>query len=126
MPDPAKMEAAVHEYVAAFSAGDPERVVALFAPDAVVEDPVGSDPHHGHDAIRAFYTGSMATGAKLHLEGPVRVVQDYAAFAFSVNLHWEGSDKRIDVIDTFRFNDANQVIEMRAYWGPANMHGFAG
>lgn len=125
MPDPQKMEAAVHEYVAAFEAGSPERVAALYAADAVVEDPIGSEKHVGREAILAFYTGSMATGAKLKLEGPVRVVQDYAAFPFSVNLHWEGSDKRIDVIDTFRFNDDNEVIEMRAFWGPGNMHGFA-
>jgi steroid Delta-isomerase len=51
-------------------------------------------------------------------------VADYAVFPFSVNLHWEGSDKRIDVIDTFRFNEADEIIEMRAFWGPANMHGF--
>lgn len=125
MPDPQKMEAAVHEYVAAFEAGSPERVAALYAADAVVEDPIGSEKHVGRAAILAFYTGSMATGAKLKLEGPVRVVEDYAAFPFSVNLHWEGSDKRIDVIDTFRFNDDNEVIEMRAFWGPGNMHGFA-
>ena len=36
----------------------------------------------------------------------------------------DGGAKRIDVIDTFRFNEANEVIEMRAYWGPTNMHGF--
>lgn len=125
MPDPQKMEAAVHEYVAAFDAGSPERVAALYAADATVEDPVGSDKHVGREAILAFYAGSMTTGAKLKLEGPVRVVQDYAVFPFSVNLHWEGSDKRIDVIDTFRFNDANEVVEMRAFWGPGNMHGFA-
>jgi len=125
MPDPKAMEAAVHEYVAAFEAGSADRVAALYAADATVEDPVGSPLHHGREAIRAFYEGSMATGAKLRLEGPVRVVADYAVFPFSVNLHWEGSDKRIDVIDTFRFNDDNEVIEMRAFWGPANMHGFA-
>jgi len=28
------------------------------------------------------------------------------------------------VIDTFRFDEANKVVEMRAFWGPANMHGF--
>lgn len=125
MPDPAKMEAAVHEYVAAFEAGSADRVAALYAADATVEDPVATPLHHGREAIRAFYAESMKTGAKLKLEGPVRVVADYAVFPFSVNLHFEGSDKRIDVIDTFRFNDDNEVIEMRAFWGPSNMHGFA-
>lgn len=125
MPDPAKMEAAVHEYVAAFAAGSADRVAALYADNATVEDPVGTELKVGRAAILEFYQGSMATGAKLELQGPVRVVADYAVFPFSVNLHWEGTDKRIDVIDTFRFNDDNQVIEMRAFWGPANMHGFA-
>jgi len=125
MSDPAAMEAAVHEYVAAFEAGSADRVAALYAADATVEDPIGTPMHRGREAIRAFYAESMKTGAKLKLEGPVRVAGDYAVFPFSVNLHWEGSDKRIDVIDTFRFNDTNEVVEMRAFWGPSNMHGFA-
>jgi steroid delta-isomerase len=119
------MEAAVHEYVAAFDAGSPERVAALFAPDANVEDPIGSPAHNGHDAILGFYTASMQTGAKLKLDGPVRIAGPYAAFAFSVLLNLGGKDMHVDVIDTFKFNDDNKVIEMRAYFGPTNMHGFA-
>lgn len=125
MPDPKAMEAAVHEYVAAFDAGAPERVVALFAAEATVEDPVGSPQHVGHEAIRAFYTASMQTGAKLQLDGPVRVAGDYAAFAFTVLLNLGGKDMRVEVIDTFRFDEVGKVTEMRAYFGPTNMHGFA-
>ncbi len=125
MPDPVKMEAAVHEYVAAFDAGSSDRVAALFAPDANVEDPIGSQAHNGHDAILGFYTASMQTGAKLKLDGPVRIAGPYAAFAFSVLLNLGGKDMHVDVIDTFKFNDDNKVIEMRAYFGPTNMHGFA-
>ena len=124
MPDPVKMEAAVNAYVAAFEAGSADQVAALYAADATVEDPIGSPIHHGREAIRAFYAESMKTGAKLKLEGPVRVAGDYAVFPFSVNLNYDGGHKRIDVIDTFRFNEANEVVEMRAFWGPTNMHGF--
>ena len=124
MPDTDRMEAAVHEYVAAFDAGDAGRIANLFAQDATVEDPIGTPKHVGKTAIEGFYRESMKTGAKLSLEGPVRLAQDYAVFAFSVNLTLEGSDMRIDVIDTFRFNEEAEVVEMRAYWGPANMHGF--
>ena len=124
MPDPVKMEAAVNAYVAAFEAGSADQVAALYAADATVEDPIGSPIHKGREAIRAFYAESMKTGAKLKLEGPVRVTGDYAVFPFSVNLNYDGGHKRIDVIDTFRFNEANEVVEMRAYWGPTNMHGF--
>ncbi|GLV23092.1 hypothetical protein TomMM35A_33020 [Sphingobium sp. TomMM35A] len=124
MPDPIKMEAAVNAYVAAFEAGSADQVAALYAADATVEDPIGSPIHKGREAIRAFYAESMKTGAKLKLEGPVRVAGDYAVFPFSVNLNYDGGHKRIDVIDTFRFNEANEVVEMRAFWGPTNMHGF--
>jgi steroid delta-isomerase len=125
MPSPELMEAAVHAYVDAFDRRDPDSVAALFAQDASVEDPVGSQPHVGLEAIRAFYNASMQTGAKLRLDGPVRISGPYAAFAFSVLLHWEGKDQRVDVIDTFRFDDDDKVVEMRAYFGPTNMHGFA-
>jgi steroid Delta-isomerase len=124
MPNPEKMVAAVHDYVAAFEAGDADAVAALYADTATVEDPIGAPIHHGREAIRAFYAESMKTGARLKLEGPVRIAGDYAVFPFSVNLHYEGSDKRIDVIDTFKFDDNDHVVEMRAFWGPTNMHGF--
>src|SRR5690606_33867080 len=46
----------------AVEAGDRDGWLALFAPDAVVEDPIGPSPfdpegkgHHGRDAIAAFY-----------------------------------------------------------------------
>ena len=94
MPSPEQMIAAVHAYVAAFDAADPEAAVALFAADATVEDPVGTPPRVGHEAIREFYTFSMATGAKLHLQGPVRVGHDFAAFAFQVRLKMGEADER--------------------------------
>lgn len=124
MPDPVRMEAVVHAYIAAFEAGCADQAAALYAADATVEDPVGTAKHIGRGAVRAFYGKAMAMGATLRLEGPLRVVADYAVFPFSVNFHREGADKRIDVIDIFRFNDADEIIEMRAFWGPSNMHGF--
>ncbi len=70
-----------------------------------------------------FYTQAMATGAKLRLEGAVRAVANHAAFAFSAPVDSSG-EKRFEVIDTFRFDDQGKVVEMRAFWGAGNMHGF--
>lgn len=126
MADVEQMIAAVHAYVAAFETGDPDAAAALFSKDSTVEDPIGSPLHRGREAVRAFYAQSMATGAKLKLEGPVRITGDYAVFPFSVHLAFEGKQPRIDVIDTFKFDDDGKVVEMRAFWGPSNMHGFQG
>jgi steroid delta-isomerase len=124
MPNAADMVRAVETYVAAFDACDPEMVVGLFAENATVEDPVGTPPHVGHDAIRAFYTASMQGKPKLNLEGPVRIAGDTAAFAFNVGFAKPGM--RVDVIDLFQFNEAGKVVSMKAFFGPTNMTGFEG
>ena len=121
MPSDEAKVAAVHAYVAGFEAGDAEAVVALFAEDATVEDPIGTPIKRGIDEIREFYTGSMATGAKLELLGEPRCGGDYVAFPFAVKLEWGGQKSVIEVIDTFNLDEAGKIAEMRAFWGPANM-----
>lgn len=121
MPAPEHMAAAVHAYVDGFERGDLDAIVGLFADDATVEDPVGTPPKRGLAEIRAFYAGSLATGAKLELLGDPRCAGDYAAFPFAVKLEWDGRRQIIEVIDTFRFDEAGKITEMRAFFGPANM-----
>jgi len=121
MPDAAQMEAAVKAYVDCYNRADLDGIVAIFAPDARVEDPVGSPAKTGHAEIREFFGAGIAMGAKLSLDGPVRCVANHAAFAFHVTLDWEGQATRIDVIDVFRFDENGKVAEMRAFFGPENM-----
>ena len=122
MPTPEQMEQAVHTYFEAFDKRDPQLAASIFADDAVIEDPIGTPPKVGREAILQFYTESMATGARLVLQGPIRVATAHAAFAMQVRLNWDGKDMAIDVIDTFAFDDAGKVKLMNAYFGPGNMH----
>lgn len=121
MPDHKKMEATIHAYVDAFAKGSADAVAELFAEDCIVEDPVGTPPHKGLAAAKAFYAESMKTGAKLTLEGPIRLAQDYAVFPFSVKVDLGGTMHQIDVIDVMRFNEDNKIIEMRAFFGESNV-----
>ena len=121
MPSAEQMTAVVHAYVDGFATGNVDAIVALFAEHATVEDPVGSPVKQGNDEIHAFYAGSVATGAKLELLGDPRCAADYVAFPFAVKLEWNGRKTVIEVIDTFRINDAGKITEMRAFFGPANM-----
>lgn len=122
MPTQEQMIRAVNDYIAAFAKNDPESVVALYAEEATVEDPVGAPILKGRAAIREFYTRVMVAGVRLRLEGAVRAVANYAAFTFTALFDASG-EKRIEIIDTFRFDDQGKVIEMRAFWGPGNVHG---
>lgn len=121
MPTPEAMTAAVHAYVSGFAESDPAAIAALFADDATIEDPVGTPLKRGKAEILEFYTGAMATGTKLELLGDPRCAADHVAFPFAVKLEWGGQTSTIEVIDTFRFNDAGKIAEMRAFWGPGNM-----
>ncbi|HWT97924.1 MAG TPA: steroid Delta-isomerase [Terriglobales bacterium] len=115
------MEAAVHAYVRALNASDLDAIVALYAEDATVEDPVGTEPRRGRAAIRAFYAGSVQLALQVELEGPVRAVADSAAFPFRVSFTMNGQRTTIHPIDVFRFDEAGRVTEMRAYFGPGNI-----
>lgn len=120
MVDAVNMVAAVEAYVRSYNRRDLDGVCAVFAEDAVVEDPVGTPPRAGQAALREFFAVGIDAGARLTLDGPVRCAAGHAAFAFHVNLDWEGQATRIDVIDVFTFDDEGKVASMKAYFGPAN------
>jgi len=52
MPSAEDITTAVNRYLETVSQGRPDDIVALYAEDASVEDPVGSDLHIGRGAIR--------------------------------------------------------------------------
>jgi len=101
-------------YCELVTAGDADAVAALYAEDAVVEDPVGSEPHRGRAAIRAFYRAS-AGSVTLELEGRVRVAGGHGAAAMVARPKADPS-VRVETLDVMTFDDAGLVTSMRAYW----------
>ncbi len=110
---------ALQAYVDAISGDDVEAVVALFTDDAVVEDPIGSDPQQGKDALRAFYQIAVDSVEKMTLEGNVRVRDHYGAAAMRAKV--KGADITMETLDVMEFNDAGLITKMTAYWGDSNM-----
>ena len=121
MPSLEQMEAGVHAYIDSYNRGDLEGIVAVFAEDATVEDPVGTPERLGYAALREFFGVGVDAGAKLFLDGPIRCADRFATFPFHVELTWDGAATRIDVIDLFEFDDAGKVVAMKAFFGPSNM-----
>lgn len=125
LPTPEHMQAAVQAYIRALNAADLDAIAALYADDAVVEDPVGSPPKRGIAEIRAFYAGSLQMQLQVELEGEIRAVGNEAAFAFSVSFDVKGQRTTIRPIDLFRFDATGRITEMRAFFGAANIHSAA-
>jgi steroid delta-isomerase len=128
MPDADAIRATVVAYQAAFSAGDREAWVATFAPDATLEDPVGSEVRHGHEGIGEFWDGlrSMAADAVMVSTGPTRVAGTEAAFPFQIRVPMGDDVMLLDVIDVMTFVDGDDgtatIKTMRAFWDMADMH----
>ena len=103
-PSVEAMEAAVHAYVRALNEGNLDAIVALYADGAEVEDPVGSAPK-----------------LEVVLDGQIRAVGNEAAFAFSVSFDVKGQRTTIRPIDLFRFDAEGRIVQMRAFFGAANI-----
>lgn len=122
MPDESQMKQALQAYIDHFNAADPEAIAALYAEDATVEDPVGSEPKRGRAAILEFYRMAVQTGAQLSLAAPIRASHaDAAAMAFDVNLQMPEGRSVIRVIDVMRFDAAGLFRSMEAYWGSSDV-----
>lgn len=120
--DSTAMKKALQEYIDAFNAKDIDRLIALFADDAKVEDPVGSPPKVGRQEIEAFYRESML-GSQLELLAPPRGSYSNAAtITFAVHAQMEGRAIRIEVTDVMTFDSNGKISTMHAYWGPDDMH----
>lgn len=115
------MQAAVHAYVRALNEGNLDAIMALYAEGAEVEDPVGSTPKRGLEEIRAFYAVSTQLKLEVELEGQIRAVGNEAAFAFSVTFEVQGQRTTIRPIDLFRFDAQGRIVQMRAFFGAANI-----
>lgn len=113
------IKGALQAYVDAISGDDVEAVVALFAEDAVVEDPVGSEPQRGKDALRAFYQIAVDSVERMTLEGNVRVRDHYGAACMVAKV--KGADIAMETLDVMEFNEEGLISKMTAYWGDSNM-----
>ncbi|WP_239482042.1 steroid Delta-isomerase [Pseudomonas insulae] len=110
-------------YVELVDAGDIDGILALYAADAVVEDPVGTPPLVGSEAIARFYRDGLGrSSARAELTGPVRVAGNRsAAMPFRVDLDWGGQPCSIHVIDVMEFDADGRIRSMKAYWDEDNM-----
>lgn len=108
-------------YVDNISAGDRDAVVALFAIDAVVEDPIGSDPAVGHAALREFYTMACESVGRMELEGNPRVRGSWGACGMLAYPKGAEDAMVIETLDVMTFDEAGKITSMKAFWGDSNM-----
>jgi steroid Delta-isomerase len=123
MPTPDEMRTLVDRYVQAMNSNDREGYVSLFAEDATMEDPVGSEVRRGHDGVRAFWdeVHALSPTITLVLTGPVRVAGSELAFPMEAVSDVGDTTMIVDIIDVFRVDGGGRIASMRAFWDPAEI-----
>jgi steroid delta-isomerase len=111
---------------AAVAAGDRDGWLALFAEDAIVQDPVGPsafDPegtgHHGRAAIAAFYDNVIATSEAVEFE----IFESYqcgdeVADVGIIRTTLAGGRHQAVVhgVYVYRSDGAGKIASLRAFW----------
>lgn len=104
---------------------DKDEWLALFAEDAVIEDPAGPSffdtegkGHRGRDGISAFWDTVIATAASIHFT----VRDSFANGPFCANVATfstemaDGTLVDTDLVATYQLDDQGLIESMRAYW----------
>lgn len=121
--------------LAAVRAKDRATWLSLFAPDALVEDPVGKsvlDPtgkgHKGPEAIAAFFDNVIAPQKRFDYE----IRQSFLCADEVANVcHFDivtGPDDReikVDLVVVYRMNENGKIANLRAFWEAAKIPGMA-
>jgi steroid Delta-isomerase len=105
--------------------GAKDEWLALFAPDGVVEDPVGPsgfDPdgkgHHGHDGISAFWDKAIAQVERFQFTiRDSHAAGNEVANVGTITTYLPGN-YRVDTdgVFVYRVNDDGKIASMRAFW----------
>ena len=121
-PTRAAMEATLNAYVERINAGDAAGVLALFAPGAVIEDPIGSPAKTGDD-LPGWFADAAAFRTRITPVTPIRGSHgNEALLVFEVEFTPPDSPRlKVRSADACRFDAAGRITSLRAFWGPEDL-----
>jgi len=101
-----------------------ERWLALFADDAIIEDPIGRSPfdpdgqgHRGKAAIAAFWDMAIASVAlKFEIEKSYACGHEVANVGTITSTLPDGKSIDVPGVFTYRVDDEGRIVALRAYW----------
>ena len=115
---PEQMEAAVEKYFADAMSLDAQRYASNFTEDGLLEDPVGTPPVQGRQAIAASFSNLTA----LVSEGKAKV-QEVIPGGQEAIVNWKinvvtttGKKITIDGMGAFKFDQTGKLQSVREFW----------
>ena len=117
-PDNDRIATTIRRYQETFSANDRDGWLALFAVDAVVEDPVGAPARKGREEIGAFWDeihARLDQATVRMTQGPA-VCGLEAAWAFQLEVKAGEYTVQLEIIDHGIFDEEGRIRSIRAFW----------
>jgi steroid Delta-isomerase len=119
MPSADDYAKTVNRYLELVAKGSADDVTALYAEDATIEDPIGSELRRGRAAIHEFYAAFESAEKQTELVS-LRVGGNEAAFLWSLTIKAGDSGTVIEPISVMTFDDDAKITSMRAFWSPSD------
>lgn len=113
-------EATVRTYLGLVAEGTADQIAALYAEDAVLEDPVGSAPLTGREAIRGFYATIEPMKIATELL-TVRTAGGEAAFHFRIETDTGAGVAIMEPLEVMIFDEDGLITSMRAWWNDTDL-----
>ncbi|OCC23431.1 hypothetical protein MB02_12520 [Croceicoccus estronivorus] len=112
-----QIEQTVEAYLASYATNDIAARAALFADNAVAEEPVGTPPITGRAALRTFWQGSVDAGWSCANKLKRIIVNgNEACIVFQSELSVAGQGSvSLEVFETLAFDESCHILHLRAF-----------
>jgi len=119
MPSADDYAKTVNRYLELVANGSADDVTALYAEDATIEDPIGSELRRGRGAIHEFYAAFESAKRQTEMVS-LRVGGNEAAFLWNLTIKAGDGGTVIEPISVMTFDADAKITSMRAFWSPAD------
>ncbi len=121
MPSP--IETTIARYFTATRTSDRDAWVACFAPNGSTQDPSGTPPHVGHEAIGRFFDSIVGLFETVGLhEEHVFICGDKAGVKWTGRgLAKNGKTCTFEGIDVFECDATGRIVRLEAFWDPSKL-----
>ena len=120
MPTADDIRASIDAYRAAAAATDLDAYMALFADDAVMQDPVPNPALEGADAIREFIGNAMSLVETIEFDPEdVIVCGDEAVMVSTMRSVMPTATMQLHLVHHWTFGADGRITRMRVFWDPA-------
>ncbi len=117
---PQTVREVIESYVRAWTTGDKELLLSIFAEDAVWADPYGTPEFKGHEGVAKFWDFSHQDAGRILTPKveEIRACGNEGILRFTMQVRVPALNQGLDltIIDVFALDDSGKIKSAKAFW----------